>query len=52
VDAAKGSESANSGPAAPAASSKATDAAKQVLTEMEKTGGAAGGSIQTHHGDE
>lgn len=52
VDAVNGPESANSGPAAPAASSKATDAAKQVLTEMEKTGGAAGGSIQTHHGDE
>jgi len=37
---------------APAASSKAADAAKQVLSEMEKTGGAAGGSIQTHHSDE
>ncbi len=52
VDATKSPESANSGSPAPAASSKATDAAKQVLTEMEKTGGAAGGSIQTHHGDE
>jgi type IV secretion system protein TrbL len=47
----QGPESANSAPA-PAASSKAADAAKQVLTEMEKSGGAAGGSIQTHHGDE
>ncbi|HEX7647593.1 MAG TPA: P-type conjugative transfer protein TrbL, partial [Noviherbaspirillum sp.] len=36
----------------PTASSKAAGAAKQVLSEMEKSGGAAGGSIQTHHGDE
>ncbi|MET3135322.1 type IV secretion system protein TrbL [Oxalobacteraceae bacterium GrIS 1.11] len=36
---------------APAGSNIAADAAKQVLREMEKTGGAAGGSIQTHHGE-
>ncbi|HEX7642581.1 MAG TPA: P-type conjugative transfer protein TrbL [Burkholderiaceae bacterium] len=36
----------------PTASSKAAGAAKRVLSEMEKSGGAAGGSIQTHHGDE
>jgi type IV secretion system protein TrbL len=39
-------------PPALSASSRAADAAKTVVDEVQKTSGSGGGTVQTHHGDE